>query len=256
MPFALLDDQFHSNPKVIGAGLDGAGVYARALSYCSDKLTDGYVPQAWVGEIARKPIRNKVTTADLWIEVQGGETFQYQADGGRYTVVIPGPGYFIPDFLEYNPTRESALAKREELSRKRSEAGKKGAQIRWQRERQNNSKGDGKPIATAWQTDGPRTPVPLTPTPEGSNGIENLPKNPQLRPQPKVENGHDAHASETPYFALLHAACGASPDALQKLTRAAKGKPEAAIVRAFEGATGPNVNDPLAVALAELGKKT
>lgn len=131
MPFAALDDGFHASPKVIRAGLDGTGLYARALSYCADQLTDGFVLYEWAAELAKPAVRKKVTTAGLWIEVSGGETFDYVDEHGRHTVTVPARGYFIPDYLEFNPSRRFVIAKKDELSEKRSEAGKKGARARW-----------------------------------------------------------------------------------------------------------------------------
>ena len=86
---------------------------------------------------------------------------------------------------------------------------------------------------------------------EGSSVYLDLPN--EARP---VEAGHENEKAEasSPYFALLVAACGDGEDAFVKLRRAARGKPEAAVVTAGEAARGPGVVDPLAVALAELGK--
>jgi hypothetical protein len=44
MPHAALDLSFHSNPKVLSAGLAAKGLYAMSLSYWADHLTDGLVP--------------------------------------------------------------------------------------------------------------------------------------------------------------------------------------------------------------------
>ena len=41
-----LDDQFHSQPKVIAAGNAAIGLYCRLGTYCADKLTDGFVADA------------------------------------------------------------------------------------------------------------------------------------------------------------------------------------------------------------------
>lgn len=109
MSYVSLEDDFHSNPKVLAAGLDGAGLYARALSYCGAHLTDGYLPRAWImgaTEGRRGPI-NKCLAAGLITEL--------------------GEDYTIRDYLEHNPSREQVIARREE----RSEAGKKGAAKRW-----------------------------------------------------------------------------------------------------------------------------
>jgi hypothetical protein len=158
MPFALLADEFHSDPKTIKAGLAGAGLYARALSYCGHYVTDGFVPLAWASEVAGAAVRRKVTDAGFWVEVVGGETYHYISGDETYTVTITEKGFFIPDYLAYNPTRKSVLEKRSELSQKRSEAGKKGAAARWQRTRQSDGNGDGKAIASVKQTD---SPLPL-----------------------------------------------------------------------------------------------
>lgn len=157
MSYVLLDDKFHSNGKTVEVGNAGAGLYARALSYCGDHLTDGFVPLGWAAEIATAKLRRGLLDAGLWVAVVPGDEFGYAHGDEEYMVAITRPGYFIPDFLSLNPTRESVTERREELSKKRSEAGKKGALKRWQR----HSKRDSKAMATAKQTDGP-LPLPLT----------------------------------------------------------------------------------------------
>lgn len=136
MPFVFLDDAFHSNPKVLSVGLDGAGLYARALSYCGHYLTDGFVPRGWAREVVgrKQKLLRALTEAGLWREVENG--------------------YCIPDYLDFNPPRELVEAQRSELSEKRRVAGQKGAAARW-----GNGKPHAKPMATpmanAWQTDSP-----------------------------------------------------------------------------------------------------
>jgi hypothetical protein len=169
MTWVFLDDKFHSNPKTVGVGNDGAGLYCRALSYCGDQLTDGYVPMGWAREVGKPGTRNKVTCAGFWLEVFGGEQYHYVADDLPYTVTIPGPGFFIPDYLMLNPTRAQVEKKRTELSAKRSTAGKLGAQSRWHGKPDGNHDGNehGKAmanvVASEWQPDGPHPqPLPLT----------------------------------------------------------------------------------------------
>lgn len=108
MPWVLLDDGFHSNPKVLAVGNAGAGLYARALSYCGDHLTDGYVPMSWARTAATANLRQHLVDAGLWAEENGG--------------------YRIDDYLEVNPSR----AEVEERRKKKAEAGRKGAEKRWQ----------------------------------------------------------------------------------------------------------------------------
>lgn len=109
MPRVWLDDEFHSHPKVIGAGLEAAGLFARALSYCGAYLTDGFVPGEWVAVVAAKHKKapEKLVEVGLWKTEKGG--------------------YSIPDYLDYNDSKEEVLRYRAERSR----SGKKGARRRW-----------------------------------------------------------------------------------------------------------------------------
>lgn len=138
MSFVLLDDKFHSHPKRTEVGLSGAGLFACALSYCGDHLTDGFVPGGWAHEIASRPLCKRLVVAGFWIEVAPGDgPYLYVSGDESYSVEIVKAGYFIPDYLVLNPNREAVLLKRSELSAKRSEAGKKGAAAKWRRVRIN-----------------------------------------------------------------------------------------------------------------------
>lgn len=85
MTWVFLDDKFHSNPKILQVGLPGAGLYACALSYCGDHLTDGFVPDAWAKRAAPKSVRDSLEHAGLWERIDGG--------------------YLIPDYLTINPSK-------------------------------------------------------------------------------------------------------------------------------------------------------
>ncbi len=129
MPFALLDDKFHSNAKVYAAGNAGAGLYARALSYCADHLTDGFVPAAWVRSIGTPALIKKLETVRLWQRVSSGDSFQtLNRAGVEHRVNIIESGFWIPDYLWDNPSRADVKNKR----KKKADAGRKGAEKRWQ----------------------------------------------------------------------------------------------------------------------------
>lgn len=93
MTWTKLDDAFWSNPKVEAIGNEAAGAYARMLSYCGDHLTDGRVSD----QSARYITKPKVLAA---LEAHG-------------FVTRNGSGWLIPDYLEFNPSREQIEAKRE-----------------------------------------------------------------------------------------------------------------------------------------------
>jgi len=107
MSWTKLDDKFHSNRKVYEVGNEGAGLYARALSYCADHLTDGLVPGGWARTIASEKLCDKLVSAALWRKVDGG--------------------YRIDAYLEHNPSKGEVEARRQAWA----EAGKRGAQRRW-----------------------------------------------------------------------------------------------------------------------------
>jgi hypothetical protein len=99
MTWFKLDDQFHSHPKVLTAGNAAVGLYCRLGTWIADKLTDGFIPAG----VARSMGSPRELKALLTPPAPGM---------GALLVVVDG-GYQMPDYLEYNPTREKVLAERE-----------------------------------------------------------------------------------------------------------------------------------------------
>lgn len=150
MVWAKLDDRFHSNKKLAQLGarlLPGAGLHSLAISWSASELTDGFIPTLQVHRLAGKDtssLERALVDVGLWEEVANG--------------------YYIHDFLDYNPCREEVLAQREA----RSQAGKRGAEGRWQKPWQMPSQepcqmdgnNDGKQMAKAMAKPCP-VPVPV-----------------------------------------------------------------------------------------------
>jgi hypothetical protein len=115
-----IEDSFHVNPKIVGLSLEAVGLYALALSYCAQQLTDGHVPGGWAkthgGSRAKRVI---------------SELLEPRPPSMRALWVAEGRDYVIPDYLEFQPAREQVLRERSEISAKRAEAGRRGAQARW-----------------------------------------------------------------------------------------------------------------------------
>jgi hypothetical protein len=107
MPHAALDLHFHSHPKILNAGNAAVGLYARALSYCADNLTDGFVPKRWAAMAGTPATCKKLESVDLWVKVEGG--------------------YQIPGYLKHNLSRAGIEA--------RSERGRELADARWAKKR-------------------------------------------------------------------------------------------------------------------------
>jgi hypothetical protein len=95
MAWARLDDSFYSHPKVRRAGLAAVGLHVRAISYSAAHLLDGHIDVGWAKEAGgtqHRKLVNALLGANLWEP--------------------NGDGFVIHDYLDYNPSRESVLAKR------------------------------------------------------------------------------------------------------------------------------------------------
>lgn len=132
MAWARLDDSFHVNPKIVGLSLEAVGLYTLALTYCAQQLTDGLVPGAWAktqgGSRAKRII---------------GELLKPCGPSQQPLWIPEGHDYLIPDYLDFNPSREQVQRDRREISAVKSAAGRKGAEARWHR----NGRRDGSEIA-------------------------------------------------------------------------------------------------------------
>lgn len=139
MVWVRLDDAFYDHPKVMKAGALAELLWVRSLAWCNRNRPtspDGTFPLEVVWRLASFCPRltvdgDSVSPADLatalvreglWDEVPGG--------------------YRIHDYSEY----QLSDAQLEDLRAKRSAAGRKGAEARWQT--------DGKPMASAIAGDG------------------------------------------------------------------------------------------------------
>lgn len=119
-----LDDAYYDHTKVVHAGPLAELLWVRALAWCNrnrTRSTDGVVPTDIVWRLASfcgrlsidgdsvspSDLARALVREGLWVEVHGG--------------------YAIHDYTEYQRT----LDELEDLSAKRSAAGRKGAESRW-----------------------------------------------------------------------------------------------------------------------------
>lgn len=136
-----VDDAFFSNPKTAMLSDGATALWLRSGSWSAQQLTGGFIPARMVPMFrgSDDSVR-ELCDVGLW-----------ERDDER-------DGYWFHDWSNYQPDAEEVDA----LRRKRSEAGKRGANRRWSRktvdENGKNGKTDGKchgkPMANAWQTDG------------------------------------------------------------------------------------------------------
>lgn len=136
-----VDDSFFSNPKTAMLSDGATALWLRSGSWSAQQLTGGFIPARMVPMFrgSDDSVR-ELCDVGLW-----------ERDDER-------DGYRFHDWSDYQPDVEEVDA----LRRKRSEAGKRGADRRWSRktvdENGKNGKTDGKchgkPMANAWQADG------------------------------------------------------------------------------------------------------
>jgi hypothetical protein len=100
-----LDDSFWSHPKVMAAGNEIAGAYVRMLCYSASHLTDGRVPEEAARVIAKQ------RTLDLLQE------FSF--------IEANGTGFVIPDYLDFNPSREKVLEERRKAAERQAKSREK-----------------------------------------------------------------------------------------------------------------------------------
>lgn len=165
MSWVKLDDGFFDNPTNRSLGSAGRDLYIAGLCFCAKSLTDGRIAKTDVALVVAlaqtKPATvKKLVTAGRWLD--------------------RGDHYEVDQYLKYNPSREHTEERRSEISRKKSEAGKKGARARWHPDSTSNGTADdiehGKPDGK------PNGPVPSRPhdSLSSSNNTEGLepPANP------------------------------------------------------------------------------
>jgi hypothetical protein len=167
MAWARIDDNFPDHPKIVAAGPICALIQIRAICYCCRYLTDGRIPiQAVPGlltglelvDIVEAAVGNMASLGRNASEINWPERMVAH---GLWDVIEDGRCYLVHDFLRYNFAK-SAIEKRRKDKRS---AGKKGANIRWGKEKT--------PIASAIapaMTDG-MLPIPI-PIPISNKNLE------------------------------------------------------------------------------------
>lgn len=132
-----VDDSFFSNQKTAMLSDGATALWLRAGSWSAQQLTDGFIPTRMLPMFRGSDDSvQELCDAGLW-----------ERDGER-------DGYLFHDWSDYQPDGEEVDA----LRRKRSEAGKRGANRRWKRKPADENGKNGKPMANAmanaWQADG------------------------------------------------------------------------------------------------------
>jgi hypothetical protein len=108
MPWFRLEDSFYNHPKISRAGNAATGLWVRCGTYSAQRLTEGHVPADVARTYGRPREIEALLAAQLW--------------------VANDDGFLMPDYLEYNPSKEQVLAARRsarerQARRRRTEQG-------------------------------------------------------------------------------------------------------------------------------------
>jgi hypothetical protein len=142
MPWARLDDRFSEHPKIVGLTDRAFRLHVSAIVYAARNRTDGRIaaslPRAW-GFMPRHV--QELVSSHLWDPIDGG--------------------WAIHDYLDYNPSRAEAEEREQRLSGARRQAGRRGAEARWQTDGKRDGNAMANAMATRWQNDGKRDGKPM-----------------------------------------------------------------------------------------------
>jgi hypothetical protein len=101
MPWFKIDDKAAFNRKLVGAGNEAVGAWARAGAWSSGEGTDGHVPEHIALLIAPAKVWKRLVAARL--------------------VDVTPDGYALHDFLAYNPSAADVAANREAERQRKAE---------------------------------------------------------------------------------------------------------------------------------------
>lgn len=112
MSWGKVDDRLHSHSKARRAR-EAMALWVLALSWCCSELTDGLVPSDMPELLipGGDAMAERLVSVGLWERVEGGFRFH--------------------DWRDFQPSADEVKARREAISRARSEAGKRGNEKRW-----------------------------------------------------------------------------------------------------------------------------
>ena len=94
MPWFKVDDNFSLHPKVIDAGNAAVGLWVRCGAWSAAHRTEGHIPTKVAYQFGSKKEIDTLLAARLW-------------------EIADSTGFTMPDFLQYNPSKEEDEQRRQ-----------------------------------------------------------------------------------------------------------------------------------------------
>ncbi len=161
MTWFKVDDGIHSHRKTVRAGLHAMGLWLIAGAWCSDQLTDGFIPDYMVARL--DPSDHEINAKRL---VEAGLWIPEEKDGDK--------GWQFHDWAEHQPSADSVLDKRAEakarMARVRAErkAARERALTSGSEDVRANTSGTSREVRSTPTRPDPTRPDPVLPTEEPS----------------------------------------------------------------------------------------
>jgi hypothetical protein len=112
-PFVQLDDQIANHAKILKAGPEAAWLWACAIAYCQNHLTDGYVTAEVLHTMPGfKPGRQQRLAERLVEAVKPG--------GQHGLLERRDDDYVVHDYLHHNPSKAVVLERRRKAAERKS----------------------------------------------------------------------------------------------------------------------------------------
>lgn len=113
MPFVQLDDQIANHPKILKAGPEAAWLWACAIAYCQNHLTDGYVTSEVLYTMPGFKHGHQKALAERLV--------QAVKPGGTHGLLERrGDDYLVHDYLDRNPTKAVVLERRRKAAERKA----------------------------------------------------------------------------------------------------------------------------------------
>lgn len=122
MPYVQLDDQIANHPKILKAGPEAAWLWAVAIAYCQNQLTDGYVTREALDSLPGFKHRKPRQLAERLVEAKkpGGQHGLFERRGEDYAV---------HDYLAHNPSRGVVLERRRKAAERKAKERRQDAHV-------------------------------------------------------------------------------------------------------------------------------
>lgn len=195
MPWIRLDDHFDQHPKIVSVGPVGMAMWVAGLAYCNRNLTDGFIPwsaaqtlipMTWLSpsadpnsekwEIERLATTGQFQETDDYVTafcLTTAEVIRLLVEAGLWHV--EPRGYRVHDYEDFQPSRASIEAEREQKRAAGKAGGEASAKARAQASAQakSNPVPDPDPVPVIpFPKPEPREAAAAARTPEGLDAVQ------------------------------------------------------------------------------------